>query len=158
MVIAGDGPERRRLEDQAAGVAGITFLGRIGSDRVSDLYSTARAVALPSICFEQFPRGVVEAFSHARPLVVSDIGGVGELVEHGVHGRKFPPKDAAALADDLKLLLVNGKMADRLGQAARQEYLQKYTAEINFRALTKIYEAAVESRRSGSRSFAFIPA
>jgi glycosyltransferase involved in cell wall biosynthesis len=53
------------------------------------LYAAARAVALPSICFEQFPRGVVEGFSYGPPLVVSAIGELGELVEHDVTGERF---------------------------------------------------------------------
>ena len=142
LVIAGDGPLRADLERRAAGIAGVRFLGRVDSSAMSDLYRGARAVALPSICFEQFPRAVVEAFAHGRPVVASDIGGLGELVTHDRSGRKFAPKDASMLARELEALLRDHALADRLGRAARAEYLDRYTAAANFARLMEIYAAA----------------
>jgi glycosyltransferase involved in cell wall biosynthesis len=151
LVIAGDGPERAALERQASELDGVTFLGRVDAAAMSKLYRSARVVALPSICFEQFPRGVVESFAHGRPLVASDIGGLGELVEHDLTGRKFAVKDAGAMAAELRNLLTDPELADRLGRAARAAYLEKYTAQANFASLLRIYEAACEHRRGAHR-------
>jgi glycosyltransferase involved in cell wall biosynthesis len=148
LILAGDGPERPALEARARalGLDGVTFAGRVNQAEMARLYRQARAVALPSICFEQFPRGVVEAYAHARPIVASDIGGLGELVAHDRTGRKFAVKDSRAMAGQLRSVLGDGVLANRLGAAARVEYLSKYTAEINFRRLLAIYEAAVARR------------
>lgn len=146
LLIAGDGPERAPLERQARGLRGVTFFGRVDADAMGKLYGKARVVALPSICFEQFPRGVVEGFSYGRPLLVSAIGGLGELVEHDRTGLKFPAKDAGLMAVELRRLLADNALVDRLGHAARAEYLSKYTAQANFNSLLRIYEAAREHR------------
>jgi glycosyltransferase involved in cell wall biosynthesis len=146
LVIAGDGPQRAELIERAARL-GLTapqvqFPGRIAAAEVGERARVARALVLPSLCYENFPRAVLDAFANARPLVATGIGALGELVTHGRNGLTFPAGDVAALGGALGLLLREDALADRLGRQARAEYLERYTPERNVQSLVEIYRFA----------------
>ena len=150
LLVVGDGPERAKLERRAAefglSPSRVTFMGRRPTKDVHELLGRARALVAPSLCFETFGKTVAEALASGRPSVVSALGAMGELIEDGRTGIKFPVGDAGALGRSLKLVLSNKTLADRLGRRARQEYLAKYTPARNFRMLMEIYRFAIERR------------
>jgi glycosyltransferase involved in cell wall biosynthesis len=145
LAIAGDGPERARLEAQAArlGIADrVTFLGHQTHDEVMALVGEARAVVLPSLFHECFPRVLVEAMSAGRPILASSVGALDELVGADI-GVQFPALDPAALGAAIRRFHDEPALADRLGAGAREAYLARYTPERNFEMLMRIYEAAM---------------
>jgi glycosyltransferase involved in cell wall biosynthesis len=93
LLIAGDGPERARLE--ALGHA--QFLGPLPRSGVLELFRAGDASLLSS-SWENFPHSVVESLAAGTPLVATDVGGVGEVVRDGVNGLLVPPNDVDALA------------------------------------------------------------
>ena len=98
LTIAGDGPERGRLERLAAdlGVAErITFLGQVAD--VRPLYREARLLAVPSRT-EAFGMVLVEALAHGLPVVATACSGPVEILDGGQYGRLVPIEDPAALA------------------------------------------------------------
>ena len=153
LLVVGDGPERAKLERKATKLglspASVTFMGRRPTEDVRELLGGARALVAPSLCFETFGKTVAEALAFGRPSVVSALGALGELIEDGRTGIKFPAGDVGALGQSLKLVLSGKTLADRLGRRARREYLAKYTPDRNFRMLMEIYRFAIE--RHGNR-------
>ena len=101
--IAGDGALRESLEREAQGLP-VEFLGRVAPGRVLSLMKEADMLVVPSECYEGFPRVVVEAFATGTPIVASDLGGLGELVDERA-GIKFRSGDAGALAGAVMQLL-----------------------------------------------------
>jgi glycosyltransferase involved in cell wall biosynthesis len=79
----------------------------------------ATLLVLPSRS-EGMGRVVIEAFARARPVVGTRVGGIADLVEHGVNGLLVEPRNTAALADALVELLSDLPRAARLGEQARQ--------------------------------------
>jgi glycosyltransferase involved in cell wall biosynthesis len=146
--IAGEGPDRRRLEGVARGVADgrVRFLGRLEGDEVEALISDALAVVLPSRWYENQPMIVLEAFARGVPVVASDIGGTPELVRHGTDGLLFPPGDAAALADALRVLLDDPARARAMGKAARERALEDFAPDIHLARLHRAYAEAASRR------------
>jgi glycosyltransferase involved in cell wall biosynthesis len=65
-------------------------------------------------------RVVVEAFCRGRAVIGSRVGGIPDLVEHGVNGLLVPPGDTAALADGLVRILRDRELAERLAARARE--------------------------------------
>jgi glycosyltransferase involved in cell wall biosynthesis len=120
LVIAGDGPERQRLE-QLASELGVRkrawFVGpqpRIG---VLELFRASDAAVLPS-AWENFPHTVVEALAVGTPVVAAAVGGVGEVVEDGRNGLLVPPGDEAAFAAAMARIAADGELRARLREAA----------------------------------------
>jgi glycosyltransferase involved in cell wall biosynthesis len=85
LVIVGNGPERAHLTSIAA--PNVEFFDTVEPVEVSRLMQGARALLVPSRCYEGQPRVVLEAFSAGVPVLASRIGGLIELVEIGRSGR-----------------------------------------------------------------------
>jgi len=106
LVIAGEGPERGRLERLARGAPGVRFVGHADSLEKRRWFAAADAFVLPSIELpsgrtEGTPTALLEALDAGLPVVASDVGGIREVVRDGVEGLLVPPGDASALRDAL---------------------------------------------------------
>ena len=125
LTIVGDGPERAALESLSAtlGIADrVVFTGAL--PRVAALVelSTASLLVLPTLCYETFGLGVLEAASQGIPALVTNIGGQSCLVQDGVSGKQVPPDNPQALATALCDLLADPERLRRMGAAARAAF------------------------------------
>jgi glycosyltransferase involved in cell wall biosynthesis len=119
LLIAGDGPDRKRLEEQSLRQAPdrVRWLGWIGSvDERRDLYNAAEFLILPSKS-EGFPTVVGEAMACGTPVIASDVGGVSELVVHGENGYLVDPHCEADLVRAVAEALAEPEAADQLRAA-----------------------------------------
>jgi glycosyltransferase involved in cell wall biosynthesis len=121
----------------------VVMLGNLSSEQVKDEMKVALALVLPSICFENFPLVLVEAFASGLPVIASRIGALAELVEHGVTGLLFTPGDATDLAQKLRWAHAHPNEMAAMGRNARAVYQRRYTPEINLSQLTAIYRSAI---------------
>jgi glycosyltransferase involved in cell wall biosynthesis len=127
--IAGEGPDRPRLEDLARvlGVeARVTFLGH-RSD-VPQLLAAADVFALPSLN-EGLGLAALEAMAASRPVVASSVGGIPEVVVQGETGILVPPNDPRALAQALNDVLADARLAERMGAAGRRRVQAEFSAD-----------------------------
>ena len=136
VVIAGDGPERDALTRAAPG--NVEFLGHVARPELDDVIARARVVVAPSRGQEPFGLGVIEAAALGVPAVVTDVGGLPELVRDGATGVVVAPFDAAALAAGLQRFRDAGA-AQALGAAARHAYEQRFTPDAFAGRLLAIY-------------------
>jgi glycosyltransferase involved in cell wall biosynthesis len=127
LLIAGDGPERGRLEAAGAKLppGGCRLLGEM--DDPSDLLAAADAFALPSL-LEGYPLVLLEAAFFGLPCIATDVGGVREAVTDGGTGLIVPPGDEGALASALAALRGDGELRERLGRAARERAEREFTS------------------------------
>jgi len=129
LVIAGDGPGRKSLEQQAARlglVSAIDFLGWVTPDRVPALINTASMVVMPSR-WEGLPSVALQAASMARPLVATRVGGLPEIVEHQRTGLLVEPEDPGSLAKAMTFLLEHPETAGKLGAAGRSRVREVFS-------------------------------
>jgi exopolysaccharide biosynthesis WecB/TagA/CpsF family protein len=145
LVIIGDGPD-------AFDAPGVDFRGPCTSAEVAAAMKNARAIVVPSTCFETFGNSVVEAYACGRPVIASDIGALSELVDDGRTGFKFPPRDAKKLAQCLERILNEAELVDAMGVNARAAYEARFTPGRNFERLLEIYECVLRSRSPKKRS------
>lgn len=119
-VMAGDGPERSRLEAQVhrLGLEGcVQFTGTLPETLKPVLLQLSDVVVLPSLS-EGLPVVLLEAMAYGRPIVATDVGGTRELIEDGRTGLLVRPRDPAALASAVRTLLADRSRADEMGRAA----------------------------------------
>jgi glycosyltransferase involved in cell wall biosynthesis len=119
LLIVGDGEERRRLEDQAAGNPYIRFLGFRNQTELPSYFDLCDVFVLPS---RHEPWGLVvnEVMNAGRAVVVSDdVGCQQDLVREGETGAVYPVGDVAALARAIERVLATPQTAARMGTAAR---------------------------------------
>lgn len=126
-LVAGDGPERPRVEAAAARAnAPVSLLGH--RDDVADLMKAADVVCLSSRA-EASPLAALEAMAAGRPVIAPDVGGVAEIVADGETGFLIPPGDDAALAAAVLELAADPEHAARLGRAGRRRQREEFGVE-----------------------------
>lgn len=96
-------------------------------DDPSQSYHDADVVVVPSRLPEPFGCVAVEAMAFSRPVIASGHGGLVEIVQDGETGLLFPPGDAVALANALRMFLADPSLAKRLGANGRMRYLAHFT-------------------------------
>lgn len=139
VLIAGDGPLREALEQQActAGVIDrVRFLGFWKA--VGDLLGIADIVALPSL-WEGLSIALLEAMAAGKPIITTTIGSNIEATDNGRAAKLVPPKDPHALADALREWLLHPDQARPYAEAARQRFMEHYTEERMLEQYRQLY-------------------
>lgn len=122
LEFAGDGPERPALDALARtlGLADrVHFAGWVPREELSRHYNAADVFAFPSR-IEGMPNVVLEAMAYALPVIVTDVPGNSDLVEHERTGIVIEPESVEQLAAGLRRLLGDAALRRRLGDAARE--------------------------------------
>jgi glycosyltransferase involved in cell wall biosynthesis len=156
LVLAGDGPERRMLEDTARRLrlgSAVTFLGHRPRDELETLLARAWVQAVPSRWEEPFGLVVAEAMMRGTAVVATDSGGPRELVREGSTGFRVPPGDAVALGRALLRVLRDRDLAERLGAEGRAVALTELTEDRAVDRFVALYERLQDHRprANGSR-------
>lgn len=143
IVVAGDGPLRAELEEQAARLElgdRVRFLGY--RDDVPDLLGACDLVVHPSE-FEALPTALLEAQAAGRPVVTTRVGGIPEIVtdEPGeAVGMFVPVGDADALSEALAGLGADPQRRAALGEQARASFESRFDARVWARRLGSVYD------------------
>jgi glycosyltransferase involved in cell wall biosynthesis len=138
-VLVGDGPERARLEEQARRLnlhECIRFTGH--QPNPLPFYALADIFVLPSLS-EGSPNVLLEAMMAKTPAVVSAVGGVPEMVEHGSSALLVPPADPAALARAIANLIDEPALAQSLAANAYADALERHSPAAYYSKLIGIY-------------------
>lgn len=143
LVIAGDGPDKSKLQQQAmhAGLENrVIFLGQRPKQQVSALFALADLFVLNS-SYEGLPHVVLEAMAAHIPVIATDIGGTGEVVKHNETGLLIPFGDNQKLLASIRQVFDSAELRGRLILSARGLMETKFDEEACFQA----YEHALVS-------------
>lgn len=125
----------------------IVFTGFLAGKELDNLIDHAVCIVCPAIWYENMPNTVLEAYAHGKPVVASRIGSLEEIVENEKTGFLFPPKDADALANELRKFIEDGTLSGRLGKNARKKCEEEYNEAIHMKKVI----ACLNSGRTGGR-------
>ena len=144
LLLAGDGPERAAAELLAhkRGVHEHTvFLGK--QDNVEEILGIADLLLMPSE-MESFGLAALEGMACEVPPIASRVGGVPELVTHGVDGFLAEPGDVATMAGDAIRLLENPSLYEQVSKAARQTALTRFCSTLIIPRYEDLYRRVLE--------------
>ncbi|MBM5572354.1 MULTISPECIES: glycosyltransferase family 4 protein [Deefgea] len=141
--VAGTGTESAQIE----GLAGVEMLGALKPLEVRAQMDSSLALVLPSICYENMPMTLLEAYAAGLPVIGSRLGALVDLIEDGVTGLLFEPSDPVDLQAKLTWAVQNPEAMLQMGKNARSLYLEKYTPEQNYAQLIKIYQTAIDEKK-----------
>jgi glycosyltransferase involved in cell wall biosynthesis len=119
LVVAGEGPEQRRLATRMAGMDNVTSVPRYLSQAEAEAQIGAAAFVVAPYTDATQSGVLASTFANGRPVVASDVGGLGDVVSHDVNGLLVPAGDPAALADAMVSLLADEDRMERLATGAR---------------------------------------
>ncbi len=149
----GDGPKRTDLEQEAERLglrARIEFRGHVAAGVRDAVLAEARVVAMPSLVPEAFGLSGVEALALGRPVVSFGLGGVQEWLRDGETGLLAAP-GAAALAVQMKRLLLDPGLAALLGRRGHELVRERFNGRVVAMQVCEIYRAAAARRATEAR-------
>jgi len=139
FTVLGTGPMGQQTADQlGAGYLGFQPVGAVMAHM-----ERASFLVLPSICYEGFPRTIVEAFACGLPVIASRLGSMAELIEEGKTGLLFEPGNSQDLADKLAWAQSHPQEMRDMGRNARQTYEGHFSPQRNAAQLLEIYQEAM---------------
>jgi glycosyltransferase involved in cell wall biosynthesis len=147
--IAGEGPERRRIEALVRRLhleAAVELLGEIEHDAVPAFLRGLDIFVMPSI-YEGFGVAAVEASATGLPVVASNVHGIPDVVRDGKTGILVPAEDVPALVQALDKLIEDAALRRSLGRAGRDYVAARYDWRQNTRQMDLLYERVINPRR-----------
>ncbi|HUH98892.1 MAG TPA: glycosyltransferase [Anaerolineales bacterium] len=143
----------QKLCDELALGRTVVFLGKRGQDTLPYYYSAADVLVMPSH-YESFGMVALEAMACGTPVIASEVGGLGFLVQNGETGYTIPDREPDVLCDRLSTLLNDPELRTTMGRHAA-EHAQSYTWDKIAAQIVKVYQTLQDKR---SETLARIPA
>ena len=144
FVFAGDGPQKKNIENRIKelGLGKKVFMLGLRDD-VPYILNSIDLFVLPTLQ-EALGTSFVEAMAMGRPLIGSDVGGVGELIKDGVNGYLVMPEDPYGLANAIIRMFQNREKAEAMGRAGMEMARQYFTSERMCREMYDLYTSLLE--------------
>jgi glycosyltransferase involved in cell wall biosynthesis len=160
LVLAGDGALYDSLAERVRSLglsAAVRMPGRVDWRDVPSLLALADVFVQPSIedadgNVDGLPNTLLEAMAAARPIVATDAGGIGDVIEDGKNGRLVPQRSPTALADAIAGLLADRSERERMGEAARWVVEERLTWRSIARRYVELYERALAAAAMGTKT------
>lgn len=147
--IAGDGPERRKLEEliQSNGLTDrVKILGYVSQEALIPLYQQADVVALPALSESHFgiPNVLLEAMAVQTPVVCTPLPSMAEVLEDGKNGIYVPEQSPEALASALVALAQDPARRRTMGELGRRKIEELFDTEKNVATLAALFRPSTQ--------------
>jgi glycosyltransferase involved in cell wall biosynthesis len=152
LILVGDGPLHQHLKDLALSLKvhkRIAFLGFQGRTEVVKLLHGCELFVLPSRS-EPFGIAIIEALACKKPVVATSVGGIPEIIEHGINGILVDPDNPSALAEALRTLLTDNDLRRTLAANGYVTVQRRFCYENTGAAYEAVFFDLLGSPRSTS--------
>lgn len=142
LVIVGSGPHRKTLEEMARkrGLEkNIEFKGYVTAEEKSKTIAESSALVFPSLC-EGFGLVILEAYEQKKPVLVSDVRPMSDIVSNGTTGFVLDPHDEKAWAQCILDIIKNPSSASTVGQNGYQKLMISYNQESMYQKVVRMYQ------------------
>jgi len=130
------------------GLSDDVYINTFSIDKeMPDLYRLADVIVYPSSVEEPFGLTMLEAMATAKPIIVTNSGGMPEIIKSDVNGYVVPKRDHIALAEKIIKLLDSEKLCNKLGSTGRKEVEGMYTKRIYAENVFKVYQEVISETK-----------
>jgi glycosyltransferase involved in cell wall biosynthesis len=138
--VAGDGPLKELVIEQAKTNSSLTYLGSLAPEQITSEMLECSALIVPSECFEGMPMTILEAMSLSTPVIAPDFGAMGAMLTNEKNSLLYPHKTPNSLTKCLKIWSEKSEEEKvRLGFQSHSTFLELYSEERNKSLLLDIY-------------------
>lgn len=137
LIVCGIGPEYKNCEEfiNENHMTNVKMMGFVSNDQVMDVIAESKALILPTQWYEGFPMTIVESLACGTPVIGSNIGNVGSIIEDGKTGVRFQHDSVKSLVDAVSL----NKNTDF---KIKINFEDNYSVSENYKKLLSIYRNA----------------
>jgi D-inositol-3-phosphate glycosyltransferase len=135
----------QKLCDELAMGQTVVFLGKRGQDTLPYYYSASEALVMPSL-YESFGMVALEAMACGTPVIASEVGGLGYLVQNGETGYTIPDSEPDTLCEKLSGLLGDSRLREAMGRRAAQ-YALDYAWEKIAAQVVEMYQVLIRKNQ-----------
>lgn len=150
LVIAGDGPERSRLEALAKelNLNQVRFTGTVHGEELQRLIARCRFSLFPSHAYETFGKSILESYAWGKPVIASDLGSRRELVQHGITGLLYADGDRQQLKHSIGFLLDRPDLVKKMGGAGRNRVRANHDPDRYMAKILDLYQRLISPAES----------
>jgi len=143
LYIAGKGYLENYVKEMSEKYTNIKYLGFLQGEDLRNIIANSRFIIQPSLCFENAPLAVLEAFASSKPVIGSNIGGIPELVTEDC-GILFKTSNEDSLKESVSELWHDSKKIEFLGRNALEKVKHDHTPRKHLEKILSIYNQAIE--------------
>ena len=154
LIIAGDGPEKERLQNQARelGLADVEFVGFLDREQQRAVWAKTAFSVIPSIWSEPFPLTFLESWTQDRTFVANRLGAMAEVVTEGKDGLLAEPFSAESLSSKIQQLINQPELCTMMGSAGKGRILNEFNRALWLSRIEAVYEKALSNTVTKSPS------
>jgi len=124
----------------------IEFCGTFPNNQIGEIFAALDVLVVPSIWHENTPLVIYSAQAAGCPVIATNLGGMSEVIEHGVNGLLFECGDVSGLANAIARLIHDKKLLDELARNSRNpKSIPEYVEE-----LVMIYKNVLKERQKAA--------
>ena len=144
IVGKGDEEEAIQFEIKKHNLSNVNFKGPIWGEEMEKIIENAKFVVVPSEWHEPSPYVVLQAFSHAKPVIASKWGGLPDMVSDGEEGLLFNARDTDDLANKIRLLYFNPDRIKVMGENARKRVETIFSPEVYYEKTMALFNRLIK--------------
>jgi len=145
LIIVGNGVNKKELEKQTEKLNLKDQVIFAGYQSEVNAFIKYLSIFVISSLNEALPLVLIEAMSHAKPIIATTVGGIPEVIIHLENGLLVPPANAAALTDNLLLLINDLELQKKLSLNARKTYETNFTVNRMLEETKSIYQKIIKT-------------
>lgn len=131
---------RKMIKDRSLDEA-VSILGKVETSKLKEIMTKANLIVIPEQWENMSPVVLIESMAYAKPVVASCIGGIPEFISDGETGFLAEPKNPSDFAQKVIEVLSNKVLAERMGEKARVDILEKCDQTSNLKKIFEVYHA-----------------
>ena len=145
LIIAGDGPEKERLQKQAGelGLADVEFVGFLDREQQRAVWAKTAFSVIPSIWSEPFPLTFLESWTQDRTFVANRLGAMAEVVIEGKDGILAEPFSAESMSSKIQQLINQPELCTLMGSAGKGRILNEFNRTLWLSRIESVYSKVV---------------
>ncbi|SHO42883.1 Glycosyltransferase [Nitrosotalea sinensis] len=148
LTIIGSGPHKQTLQKMVQDLKlekNIQFKGYVDADEKIKTLSESNALVFPSLC-EGFGLVILESFDQSRPVLVSDLRPMSDIVSHKQNGLVIDPHDENLWAEHMLHLSKNPSESSEMGRSGNHVLQTKYSQDTLYKKIMEMYQTVVKTR------------
>jgi len=148
LVIVGDGPHRKSLEELVNKLGlkyNVEFLGYVSHNKKMEIIAGSNALLFPSLC-EGFGLVILEAFSQGKPVLVSNLRPMSDIVTNGKNGFVLDPHNETIWADYIVKLIEDVDKSLEMGKAGCNLLVQSFNQDLMYNKILEMYNSCINEK------------